>query len=222
MKEKFALFCDSSTPWLILFLLKENNESWQEVDQRKIYIPQDRDDWLYIEVKNFVKNQNEIHVLALGEGPGSFTGLRVSFSFFRIWALLKDLPIVLVKSLSFWERILVEKSQTPLLIRANRNIFFGKKEPKSTLESKPLPTWHQELNSALVFAEAWRGNKSFPIFWENFPKFQEVTLNDKKIHPPNLPAYEEILKNRERYHWKNALPFYGLPLNFQENPKRIL
>lgn len=42
---------------------------------------------------------NDLHCLALGAGPGSFTGLRISFSAFRALAETFDLPVVLVDSL---------------------------------------------------------------------------------------------------------------------------
>jgi tRNA threonylcarbamoyladenosine biosynthesis protein TsaB len=42
---------------------------------------------------------SDLDALAIGSGPGSFTGLRISFSGFKAFAQSKDIPLILINSL---------------------------------------------------------------------------------------------------------------------------
>lgn len=53
-------------------------------------------DWL---LKDSNVKLSDIKALAIGSGPGSFTGLRISFSGFRAFAKSHDIPLILINSL---------------------------------------------------------------------------------------------------------------------------
>jgi len=53
-------------------------------------------DWL---LKESNAKLSDIQALAIGSGPGSFTGLRISFSGFRSFAQSNDIPLILINSL---------------------------------------------------------------------------------------------------------------------------
>ena len=50
------------------------------------------------------KNIDEIHALAVGVGPGSYTGIRVGLSLIKTWAFAKRLPVFRFSSLAVLQR----------------------------------------------------------------------------------------------------------------------
>ncbi len=53
-------------------------------------------DWL---LKESGEQLSDVQALAIGSGPGSFTGLRISFSGFRAFSQSYDIPLILINSL---------------------------------------------------------------------------------------------------------------------------
>jgi tRNA threonylcarbamoyladenosine biosynthesis protein TsaB len=68
----------------------------------------------------------ELDALALGSGPGSFVGLRVSFSAFRSLAWSLDVPLILVNSLDAMAEPFRELAANIVVLQRARNGFaFG-------------------------------------------------------------------------------------------------
>ncbi|RME92216.1 MAG: hypothetical protein D6767_03690 [Candidatus Hydrogenedentota bacterium] len=90
-------------------------------------IPRQNDAWLFqmmreaISSENYLNNITEIY---LGKGPGSFTGLRVSFTFAKTLACLKEIAIYTFPSLQSWHQAYELKEKT-MLWQMNRSMIYG-------------------------------------------------------------------------------------------------
>lgn len=69
---------------------------------------------------------NDIDVFVLGSGPGSFTGLRISFSFFKAVALSLNKPVICMSSFfSIASLFRTRYSRIAVFADARRNLIYG-------------------------------------------------------------------------------------------------
>lgn len=102
------------------------SESGKNIKSFLREIPKERDDWVSVFFNELLCGQNaSVDALALGSGPGSFTGLRLSFSYFKTWSLLKGLPLYIVSSAYLWRGILEIPDNGILLNQVNKNMYYA-------------------------------------------------------------------------------------------------
>jgi len=92
------LAIDSSTDRLVLGLLTPDGLfTWHSVTERQ------HGELLVTEVPRLLQSHGialkDLHGIALGQGPGSFTGLRIGAAFVQALAMAHQLPVVMVDSL---------------------------------------------------------------------------------------------------------------------------
>jgi tRNA threonylcarbamoyladenosine biosynthesis protein TsaB len=92
------LAIDSSTDRLVLALLTPDGLfTWHSVTARQ------HGELLVTEVPRLLQSHGialqDLHGIALGQGPGSFTGLRIGAAFVQALAMAHQLPVVMVDSL---------------------------------------------------------------------------------------------------------------------------
>ncbi|MCS6985390.1 MAG: hypothetical protein NZM25_09745 [Leptospiraceae bacterium] len=221
MDKPTLLFADSSTVYFVLMLFSWEGR-WELKEKVAFLIPEDRDDWFYKATVDLLnKYGTKPDILAIGKGPGSFTGLKVGFAFMRTWALLSNTPLFPLSSLWFWYHVFCAQEKEPLLVRTNRSLYLGQQQDRY-LGAKPLAEWGKEFSKAFVFGSAWRGHSRFPIDYKDFPNFEEVHLTIEKLIPPPLPSLHEILDNKEKYHWSLALPHYGFELSYLAKERKMV
>ncbi len=73
------------------------------------------------------KNIDEIQGLAVGVGPGSYTGIRVGLSLIKTWAFAKNLPVY-----KFSSKVVLEREEGELSLR---NLKFEDLIPVSANDS---------------------------------------------------------------------------------------
>ena len=236
---KNIVLIDTSTPWLYL-----SEATWEDKSQRWISlrtltkkVSKENDDWLskYFSIFLPKGELDRIETFYLGHGPGSFTGLKISFAFFQTLSLLHQIPIATFSSIGLWHKLLVEE-ESPLLIRANRNMYFGyypiqKVFSKMKRYNKEIEILHfqtsarsliewQKLDSEkmYIWKETWRKNEGKFILIDdkrfNFILIQEEEIESKKIDLPFPKEHKSFVKN-----WPQ--PKYGLDLPFLKKSNEI-
>ncbi len=214
---------DTSTPFLSLTLLVAGSKQatqWQLAEQILVPIPTDRDDWFHTAVNNLLNRQhhNQLAALAIGRGPGAFTGLRISFSYFRTLAALQDIPLVPFSSLEYWRACFPIDDKQPFLTRINRNLFYGSKTKGGDFKALPLGEWYHEIEEANVWCDTWRDNVRFPVLESDWPRFRFLNSEMLNCHIPDLPSPADLFSATNPYPWHECHPEYGHELPFLKNP----
>lgn len=216
---------DNSTDTLYMELFEAQGEKYRSLKQ-KIFRPErGRDDWLVRALDDFydIDNlQEEKDAFALGEGPGSFTGLRILFSYIKTLAQIKRIPVITFSSLKLWQSAVCrEYPQEGFLFQANRNLFHlippENQSPdwETLLKAQTPSPWKHWIN---LFREnpATRARLWPPAVLPNLPG--NITIENKSHFKPvcPLPKPEKITSTQE-----NPLPRYGHNVIFKKKKNKL-
>ncbi len=97
-------------------------------------------------IADFVDKPQDIELLALGVGPGSYTGMRKSATVAMSWAYALKIPLVTLSSLDLY--VPDEKGPFVILMDAKRGKFFvrlGQMGDQITWESEPQLLTKEQL-----------------------------------------------------------------------------
>jgi len=166
----------------------------------------------------------------LGQGPGSFTGLRVSFSYIRAWSLLGNVKLRLFHSSLLWRKLLQLRDVEWLLFPINANLFYGDRfDPKREFDFESPESWSEKLRGyvqPLAILNSSAKNKS-----EWVRCFEDKGIQTHLLeHPTEVKKIfttgdvkgdlrEEggsFLRPSEILSWRNITPDYGLELSFKK------
>jgi tRNA threonylcarbamoyl adenosine modification protein YeaZ len=95
----WVLIIDSSTPILFLGLLKDG----QPIDSLVETLERQQSEWMIPRVISFLQRHqlklSDLQAVVVGDGPGSFTGVRLSLTLVKTLGLLKPISIYPISSL---------------------------------------------------------------------------------------------------------------------------
>lgn len=95
----FVLVIDSSTPILFLGLLKQG----QPLDSAVETLDRLQSEWMVPKVLSFLLRHqlklSDLQAIVVGDGPGSFTGVRLSLTLVKTLGLLKPISVYPISSL---------------------------------------------------------------------------------------------------------------------------
>jgi tRNA threonylcarbamoyl adenosine modification protein YeaZ len=95
----FTLVIDSSTPILFLGLLNQG----QPIDSLVETLDRQQSEWMIPKVISFLLRHqlklSDLHAIVVGDGPGSFTGVRLSLTLVKTLGLLNPITIYPMSSL---------------------------------------------------------------------------------------------------------------------------
>ena len=98
----FVLIIDSSTPILFLGLLNHG----QPIDSAVETLDRQQSEWMVPKVISFLLRHQlkltDLHAIVVGDGPGSFTGVRLSLTLVKTLGLLKPITIYPISSLQLF------------------------------------------------------------------------------------------------------------------------
>jgi len=247
-----VLILDTATPWLYLnqFTFNKENDknainqfvkSYSSRNQIFEKIDREKDDWLAEIFHNFTKDlDRKADILFIGEGPGSFTSLRISFSFLKTLAMLRKTPIYTFSSIDFYEKNLIDFSSFSknqefyLLIRANKNLFYGKKilekgkQNKGDIEilAQNFDDWIYTFSHDIkyknkqifIWNSSWMSRKDITGCKENelnWPK-EFIIINKPEINSKSCDYFLEHPKllSNDLSSWKTIFPKYGHEINY--------
>jgi tRNA A37 threonylcarbamoyladenosine modification protein TsaB len=158
---------------------------------------------------------SEVGEIWLGEGPGSFVGLRSSFSYVRMLAMLTGLPCRTFYSSRLWRHFFGVPAEAWFLMRTNARLFYaerfaadGSREARAVTGADVASLAGGEV---FCFIDSWlaRDEKSpaeLTAPWQLL-RFAEARPAAKTLTPELL-----ILSERKRH--DNLNPLYGHELNF--------
>ena len=99
MTNSFVLVIDSSTPILFLGLLNKG----QPVDSLVETLDRQQSEWMVPKVISFLLRHqlkmSDLQAIVVGDGPGSFTGVRLSLTLVKTLGLLKPINVYPISSL---------------------------------------------------------------------------------------------------------------------------
>lgn len=155
----------------------------------------------------------DIAAIAIGEGPGSFTGLRVGFAFSHGLARGLDIPLWPVPSFEVLAHNLLPNCDTvAVLVQARKERWFAQtfgkaQKPRVVVDATELAQWLPE--SALICGP---GCLTLPD--ELKAQLERRIPQDSALHRPHakvlIQLAQERWQGRERLKISEVLPDYGL------------
>lgn len=142
---------------------------------------------LALEVSNLLKTHSFLpERIAAGEGPGSFTGIRVGIALARALALGWDLPLIEFCSMKLFSPS--EDGRFAVLIDARIGGIYAlkgeKEKEKITYDEKPTLYLPDQLEAAI---------QDIPLLISPHPQLIEKRINRACIEasprPENIPSY---------------------------------
>lgn len=95
----FVLVLDSSTSTLFLGLLKDGQPKGTLIET----LDRQQSEWMVPKIMSFLQRHqlqlSDLHAIVVGDGPGSFTGVRLSLTLVKTLGLLKPIAIYPISSL---------------------------------------------------------------------------------------------------------------------------
>lgn len=149
----------------------------------------------------------------LGEGPGSFVGLRSSFAYVRMLAMLRGIACRTFRSSRLWHILLGVPQDAWLLMRTNARLFYAERF-HSQYEARAVELPALELTGAIYcYSDSWQAKASH---WEQQtlpPHWQRVFFTAEKLLSDKITA--DVLRLSEIKPHDTLTPLYGHELYFK-------
>lgn len=167
---------------------------------------------------------NDIDVFATGLGPGSFTGIRISFNTIKTFASIHNKPlsgIDSLKNLAYLNRHLA--SEICCAINAFKNMVYIATytiKENSLIETKPPQVVRvQALNQFLPHPILFVGDAY--LAYESYLKThldQKLIRNPQATDYPTAEALGQLVNlDQKFFHWSQLLPLYLRASEAEEN-----
>lgn len=134
----------------------------QDIDERELSQAGRRHaQTLVLEIRNLLTNHSavpaDIDLVAVSEGPGSFTGLRVGVVCAKMLAWANDTDLVMVDTLlAIAAESPRELSRVEIVSDAQRDdVFLGKYEGSDAVDSEECQLWQRPGSIEIVNVESW-------------------------------------------------------------------
>jgi tRNA A37 threonylcarbamoyladenosine modification protein TsaB len=232
------LAVDASTQYTFLVLCTYDDK-WTTENLKVEKTDRENDNWLETLIQTFCRDScgglqlQDLDGFAAGYGPGSFTGLRINFTYLKTLAILWD-KIFLTFSTSRFYHSLFCQADEALLVQANRSLYFSCDPDQSDKVDniRSLPEWTNHYSPSKDATSLQHDDSSQDLLtgpkrvllWNQYPstpnaqnisgvsvsEFPEI---DPRHAAPSasivveMPTPEYILNNKQEF--MNAMPFYG-------------
>ena len=205
---KKVLIVDTSTTWAYLGYAETEKKEIVNFRQNLFQPEKEKTDWLSASLTEFLAplKLTDIDKIVIGKGPGSFTGLRISFSYFRTAAMLLDIPISTFASGVLWHLAICSNKET-LLTQLNKNLYTAY-DPLNKIQGIKQPgEWidffkNNPKEKGIIWDTAYLNQKTSLNWPENC-----TVYNNKPGQNKIMPAFDFIFQ--EAGNWEEALPEYG-------------
>ena len=168
-----------------------------------------KDNWLYSILYSILDHLQiqKVDYIAVGEGPGSFTALKISHVISKTLSMLWNSSIIPFSSLLFWRTMFLVPEASPFIFPINKNLYYGNLSASESFKALKKEEWVTLLQGTpYVWLEAWtKLNYVTEDIWEN-----SIILKQKDIIPTIPPFLTTELKiQKEVIPWQNLSPIYG-------------
>lgn len=121
-----CLFFDTSSDLLKLSLIKDNNI----IFDKELYTKNDHSSYLVLTIDEAFRSNNidfkELDKIIVGNGPGSFTGTRISIAVAKTYAFSFNIPVYMISSL---EELIYDNDgydfYVPIIEEKKDNLYFS-------------------------------------------------------------------------------------------------
>lgn len=150
----------------------------------------------------------------LGEGPGSFVGLRSSFAYVRMLTMLRSLSCRTFHSSRLWHQLLGVPAGDWLLMRTNQRMYYAERFlPEREACARDLAEARELKGNISCYNDSWKAKNEnapendLPAHW-HMPKINTDQIETGKIDAGLLQLSEPKLHNILE-------PLYGHELHFK-------
>lgn len=157
---------------------------------------------------------NAIGEIWLGEGPGSFVGLRSSFAYVRMLTMLRSLPCRTFHSSRLWHQLLGVPAGDWLLLRTNARMYYAERfSPEREARALDLMQARELTGIISCYNDSWKAKNEnapesdLPEHW-HMAQFNTDQIETGKIDAGLLQLSEPKLHNILQ-------PLYGHELHFK-------
>lgn len=165
-------------------------------------------------VASLFPDPRAIAELYLGEGPGSFVGLRSAFAYARMLAMLRSLPCRTFHSARLWHLLLGVPQEEWLLLRTNARLYYAERFNPARESLAVDIAAAGDLSGAIhCYQGSWQARKA-PAENDTIPAHWQL----REFAPDSLtePILDTALLRLSEVKPHNLLtPLYGHELHFQ-------
>lgn len=206
--DKKNLNCLAHQKWLLSFKRKHLQNSHS--DKLPLEVQQ--------ALKKAGKNLSDLDFLAVGVGPGRWTGVRTAINVIRSFSFCFNIPIYPVNSLRICAEAFLNQSK-PVFVAINafkNQVYFAEFHSKQEIEGKPcllnFADWCEKMENKQNFLKV-----KTPVCisdLEDFyplPKKIKATFSFKKFYPDALHLAQIVYKQKEKRtqkNWSQLQAFY--------------
>lgn len=204
-----ALLLDTSTRHLIAARLS-GNESRFLCLETALY----GEDALDQAVATLFPDLDAIGEIYLGEGPGSFVGLRSSFAYVRMLAMLRKICCRTFRSSMLWHLLLGVPPNDWLLLRTNARMFYAERFcPQSEAIALELSNATALDGAIYCYADSWRAKAPLSEM-ETLPQHWQIVFFDAEKIPKDKITADMLGLSAVKPH-DLLTPVYGHELHFK-------
>ena len=135
-----CLFFDTSSDLLKVSLIKDN----KIIFDKELHTKNDHSSYLVPTIDEAFKNNNidfkELDEIIVGNGPGSFTGTRISIAVAKTYAFSFNIPVYMISSL---EELIYDNDgydfYVPIIEEKKENLYFSIISAHSIITTPSLP-----------------------------------------------------------------------------------
>ncbi|HMV35355.1 MAG TPA: hypothetical protein PKD60_05635 [Turneriella sp.] len=156
----------------------------------------------------------EISEICLGEGPGSFVGLRSAFAYTRMFAMLRAIPCRTFHSSRLWHLLLGVPQDEWLLMRTNAKLYYAERfVPGRESAAVDIADAGNLTGKIYCYSGSWLAknpqaeNNEIPAHW------QKTDFAPEKI--PGFQVNSALLRLSEVKPHDSLTPLYGHELHFK-------
>lgn len=204
-----VLLIDTSTRWLIFARLEADGSGitlCRQTGNRG-------EDTIDAAIGELFPVSEDIREIWLGAGPGSFVGLRSSFAYCRMYAMLAKIPCRTFVSSRLWRLFFGVSNSDWFLTRTNQRLYYADRfsPEREAFAVDAGDTSRLSGDSVVCFAESWQAAQTKSTD-EKISAWRYVSLADAQITHQKLNA-ENLALSADTGH-DRLVPIYGHELNF--------
>lgn len=177
----------------------------------------------------------DLDLFSVGQGPGSFTGIRIAGNIAKTYSFVTKKPIVTLDSLSLLALNLPAQSLPVLaIINAYKNmVYYGLFEPSFSFKQPPTFIAGPSVTPVKYLEDVLKGKKcvvvgdGFDAYKDFFPESLSKLLvrPQEKVDHPRADILAQIaptLLRSQTLDWKSFVPLYIRASEAEENQRGIL
>jgi tRNA A37 threonylcarbamoyladenosine modification protein TsaB len=204
-----ALLIDSSTRHLLVARTSATGTLWQLRETASA-----GEDALDLAVAALFPELDEIEEIYLGEGPGSFVGLRSAFAYARMLSMLREIPCRTFHSSRLWHLLLGVPMEEWLLMRTNAKLYYAERfVPGREAAAVGIVEADKLTGNIHCYSGSWLSKNIQPENNEIPDHWQTRDFLPEKIS--GLQINSALLQLSERKPHDSLTPIYGHELHFQ-------